>query len=73
MDHHLHGINLGMSEKGIERRADDRFSRDLPILLWHLAAGAITPTGCDNDSRNAARHELGSVCDSGMALAHVGA
>jgi hypothetical protein len=31
----------------------------------------MAPPGCDDDSRNPARHELGSACDSGMALAHV--
>jgi hypothetical protein len=67
----LHRADLLVREEGNQGRADDRLAGNAPILLGYLAAGAISPPGCDNHSRNPTRHEKDSARDFGIALAHV--
>jgi hypothetical protein len=67
----LHGADLRMAEKGGERRTNYRFPGNVPILLGNFTTGALAPAGCDNHSRDLARHVCISARDSGIALAHV--
>jgi hypothetical protein len=58
MNDRLHGVDLRVTEKGEKGRANDRLAGNGPVLLGHLAASAMAPPSCDNDSRNPACHEL---------------
>ena len=71
MNDRLHGADLRMAEKGGERRTDHRLAGYVPVLLGNFATGALAPAGCDDHSRDLARHECISARDSGIALAHV--
>jgi hypothetical protein len=71
MDDRLHRFDVGVAEEGGKGRPDHRLAADFPVLLGQFAAGATTPSGCDNHSRNPASHKASLLCDPGTALAHV--
>jgi hypothetical protein len=58
VDHRLHHIDLRMTTKRRKGRADRGRAGEDPVLLWDVAAGALTPA-CRNDySRNDAHPEM---------------
>ena len=73
MNNRLHRVDLGMAGKRRQRRVDHRLPTNVPILLGHFPARAMSASGGNNDRRNLARHAFRLPLPQRQPLAHVGA